>query len=217
MFEETARMVRFVPGLDRNGITDPSYHLPAFYELWARWGPAADRTFWAEAAAASRDFFQKATNPATGLAPDYANFDGTPYSLKWNAGAANFRYDAWRVAMNWSVDWAWWAKDARERELSDRLQAFFASKGMETYGSLYTLAGEQLSAAHSAGLIATNAVASLAATNPRAKEFVMALWECPIPSGKERYYDGMLYLLAMLHVSGQFRVWTPEVIRPEAG
>jgi len=210
MFEETARMVRFVPGLDRNGITDPSYHLPAFYELWARWGPAADRTFWAEAAAASRDFFQKATNPATGLAPDYANFDGTPYSLKWNAGAANFRYDAWRTAMNWSVDWAWWAKDARERELSDRLQAFFASKGMETYGSLYTLAGEQLSAAHSAGLIATNAVASLAATNPRAKEFVKALWDLPIPSGKERYYDGMLYLLAMLHVSGQFRVWTPK-------
>jgi len=210
MFEETARMVRFVPGLDRNGFTDPSYHLPAFYELWARWGPAADRTFWAEAAAASRDFFQKATNPATGLAPDYANFDGTPYSLKWNAGAANFRYDAWRVAMNWSVDWAWWAKDARERELSDRLQAFFASKGMETYGSLYTLAGEQLSAAHSAGLIATNAVASLAATNPRAKEFVKALWDLAIPSGKERYYDGMLYLLAMLHVSGRFRAWTPK-------
>ena len=80
MFEETARMVRFVPGLDRNGFTDPSYHLPAFYELWARWGPAADRAFWAEAAAASRDFFSKATDPATGLAPDYANFDGTPYN-----------------------------------------------------------------------------------------------------------------------------------------
>ncbi len=210
MFDETARMVRFVPGLERNGFTDPSYHLPAFYELWARWGPAADRTFWAEAATASRDFFQKATNPATGLAPDYANFDGTPYSFRRNAGAANFRYDAWRVAMNWSVDWSWWAKDARERELSDRLQAFFASKGMETYGSLYTLAGEQLSTARAPGLIATNAVASLAATNPRAKEFVKALWDLPIPSGKERYYDGTLYLLSMLHVSGRFRAWTPK-------
>jgi oligosaccharide reducing-end xylanase len=93
MFDEKARMVRFVPGLDRNGFTDPSYHLPAFYE------------FWAEAATASRDFFQKATNPVTGLAPDYANFDGTPYSFRRNAGASNFRYDAWRTAMNWSVDW----------------------------------------------------------------------------------------------------------------
>jgi oligosaccharide reducing-end xylanase len=184
--------------------------LPAFYELWAQWGPAADRKFWADAAAASRDFFQKATNPVTGLAPDYANFDGTPYSLQWNSGACNFRFDAWRTAMNWSVDWAWWAKDARERALSDRIQAFFASKGMENYGNVYTLAGEQMSATHAPGLIATNAVASLAATNPRAREFVKALWECPIPSGAERYYDGTLYLLSMLHVSGQFRVWTPK-------
>ena len=47
--------------------------------------------FWAEAAQASRDFFQKATHPETGLAPDYANFDGTPYSLEWNANARNRR------------------------------------------------------------------------------------------------------------------------------
>jgi oligosaccharide reducing-end xylanase len=206
MFEEQYKMVRFVPGLDRNGFTDPSYHLPAFYELWARWGPPADRPFWAQAAEASRDFLQKATNPATGLAPDYANFDGTPYSGRWNAGAANFRFDAWRTAMNWSVDWAWWAKDPRQRQLSDRLQAFFASQGIASYGNQFTLDGKPLGAAPSTGLVAMNAVASLAATNPRAKDFVRALWETPIPSGQGRYYDGMLYLLAMLHSSGEFRV-----------
>ena len=210
MFDEQAKMVRFVPGLDRNNFTDPSYHLPAFYELWSLWGPPADRAFWAGAAAASRDFFQKATNPATGLVPDYANFDGTPYSFKWNAGASNFRYDAWRTAMNWSVDWAWWAKDPRECDLSDRLQAFFASKGMETYGGLYTLAGEPLNATHAPGLVATNAVASLAATNPRAREFVKALWNTPVPAGPQRYYDGTLYLLSMLQASGLFRVWPPK-------
>jgi oligosaccharide reducing-end xylanase len=53
-------------------------------------------------------------------------------------------------------------------------------------------------------------VASLAATNPRAKDFVKALWETPIPSGHGRYYDGMLYLLAMLHTSGEFRAWAPK-------
>jgi oligosaccharide reducing-end xylanase len=37
---------------------------------------------------------------------------------------SNFQYDAWRTAMNWSVDWAWWYKDARERQLSDRLQRY---------------------------------------------------------------------------------------------
>jgi oligosaccharide reducing-end xylanase len=210
MFEEKYKMVRFVPGLERNGFTDPSYHLPAFYELWALWGPPADRAFWAQAAQASRNFFRKAANPATGLAPDYANFDGTPYSGSWNAGAANFRFDAWRAAMNWSVDWAWWAKDPRQRELSDRLQAFFASQGMASYGNQFTLDGKQLGAEHSTGLVALNAVASLAATNPRAKDFVKALWETPIPSGQGRYYDGTLYLFALLHCGGEFRAWAPK-------
>ena len=63
---------------------------------------------------------------------------------------------------------------------------------------------------HSIGLVATNAVASLAATDPRAKEFVKALWDAPVPSGQYRYYDGMLYLMGLLHCSGEFRVWTPR-------
>ena len=112
--------------------------------------------------------------------------------------------------MNWSVDWSWWAKDPRERELSDRLQAFFASKGMATYGGNFTLDGNQTNASHSPGLVATNAVASLAATDPRAKDFVNALWETPTPSGQQRYYDGTLYLMALLHCSGQFRAWAPK-------
>ena len=71
-------MILFVPGVMPQPFTDPSYHLPAFYELWARWGPVEDRAFWAHAAEVSRAFFVKTTNPQTGLAPDYANFDGTP-------------------------------------------------------------------------------------------------------------------------------------------
>jgi len=46
---EDAKMIRFTPVEGKADFTDPSYHLPAFYELWARWGPVADRTFWARA------------------------------------------------------------------------------------------------------------------------------------------------------------------------
>ena len=55
-----------------------------------------------------------------------------------------------------------------------------------------------------------NAVASLAATHARAKQFVAALWDEPIPSGPYRYYDGMLYMLALLHCGGEFRIWEPR-------
>jgi oligosaccharide reducing-end xylanase len=210
LFDAEHKMVLFVPVVEYCCFTDPSYHLPAFYELWALWGPLSDRQFWASAAEASRDFFQRATNPVTGLAPEYANFDGSPYASSWNKQSGNFQFDSWRTAMNWSVDWAWWAKDARQRQLSDRLQAFFESKGISAYGNRFTLEGEQLSSDHSPGLGAMNAVAGLAATHPRAQKFIKELWNTPVPSGESRYYDGMLYLLGMLHCSGEFRIWPPQ-------
>ena len=52
-----------------------------------------------------------------------------------------------------------------------------------------------------------NAVAAIASTNENRKDFVDALWNTPIPSGKYRYYDGMLYMLGMLQVSGNFRIY----------
>ena len=210
IFDPDKKMVRFTADIENDSHTDPSYQLPAFYELWSRWGPAGDREFWHEAARASREFFQHTAHPATGLSPEYANFSGQPWLSPENPGSADFRFDAWRVAMNWSVDWAWWAKDNHERELSNRLLAFFASQGITSYRNQFTLDGLPLSTDHSTGLVAMNAVAALAATNPRADQFVAELWHTPVPSGQYRYYDGMLYMLGLLHCSGEFRVWPPR-------
>jgi oligosaccharide reducing-end xylanase len=64
---------------------------------------------------------------------------------------------------------------------------------------------------HPTGLAGTNAVAGLAATDrKRAKEFTEALWNIPIPSGQNRYYDGMLYLKTLMHLGGEFRIWGPQ-------
>jgi oligosaccharide reducing-end xylanase len=213
LFNAEQRMVRFTPdtaNFQTNGDhTDPSYHLPAFYELWAHWAPEGDRLFWAEAALASREHFVKVAHPTTGLTPDYSNFDGTPKAASWDAGTVNFRYDAWRTAMNWSVDSAWWAKDPRQIQLSNRLLAFFIEQGAG-YASRYTLDGKALDQDHSLGLVATNAVAALAATDDRASRFVEALYQASPPTGKWRYYNGMLYMLGLLHVSGNFRVYGPQ-------
>jgi oligosaccharide reducing-end xylanase len=203
-------MILFSPD-ERNGFTDTSYHLPAFYELWARWGPERDRAFWAQAATVSRDFFVKATDPKTGLAPNLSGFDGTPLGFR-GPGSAAFREDAWRVALNWSVDWSWWAKDPRERELSDRIQSFFESQGLDRYGDNWTLDGRMLRDRHSPGLVATNGAASLAATDAeRARRFVEALWSLEVPKSEVfRYYDGLLYLMSLMHAAGRFRVIEPR-------
>jgi oligosaccharide reducing-end xylanase len=151
---------------------------------------------------------QRAANPLTGLSPDYAGFDGKPVS-PWKGGHEDFRFDAWRVAMNVAVDWLWFGKDGWQVTQSNRLLDFFHSQGIRRHGNQYTLDGKKLADDHSAGLVAMNAVAAMASTNDNRREFIEELWNTPIPTGHYRYYDGMLYMLAMLQVSGNFRIYDP--------
>ncbi len=209
MVDEDHFMIRFIPNVDV-AFSDPSYHLPAFYELWSRWGPEEDRAFWAKAADVSRDLFSKITGPETGLTPDSSHFDETQI-MRRDGTTVPFSYDSWRSASNWAVDYAWWKKDERETVLSNRIQKFLFSEGIDKFADRYTLDGKPLSTRHSVGMLATTAVASHAAIpGPNSKAFVEALWNTPVPSGEQRYYDGLLYLMSMLHCSGNFRIIMPQ-------
>jgi oligosaccharide reducing-end xylanase len=208
MADEAHSMIRFVPETDVPG-TDASYHLPAFYELWARWGPKEDRPFWARAADVSRELFVKVTGPNTGLSPDRSNLDMSPMVGR-DGQPVPFGYDSWRTVSNWSVDFAWWGKDAREQALSDRVQTFLFGQGIDGFPDRYTLDGTPLSMRHSPGMVAAAAVGSLAATpGDTSKAFLQELWDLPIPSGEQRYFDGMLYLMSLMHLSGEFRIIAP--------
>ncbi|WP_051731649.1 glycosyl hydrolase family 8 [Kitasatospora phosalacinea] len=212
MFDSEAKLPVFVPYGSAARFSDPSYVLPAFYELWSRWADGyqgnqvADRQFWHDAATAGRAFFTKTTNATTGLNPDYAEFTGAPNNT---GNHGDFRFDAWRTAVNWSVDYAWWAADAGQKTLTDRLQGFFTTQGANAYVNQYSLSGTALSSDRSPGLIASNAAASLAAGKQQAWPFVQALWNLQPPTGQYRYYDGLLNFMALLHTSGNFRIYGP--------
>jgi oligosaccharide reducing-end xylanase len=207
MFNTKEKQVVFVPSIDAAGFTDPSYHLPHFYELWARW---ADKNngFWCDAASTSRSFFKKAAHPSTGLMPEYAQFDGSPID-RLGGGSKDFRFDAWRVGMNVALDYAWFARDPWAVTQSNRLLNFFHSQGVRTHGNQFTLDGRKLADDHSAGLVAMNAVACLASTNANRKDFVEDFWNTPVPRGLYRYYDGLLSMIGLLQVSGNFRICKP--------
>jgi oligosaccharide reducing-end xylanase len=207
LFDLEHKQVVFVPMVGRvSSFTDPSYHLPAYYELWAR-AATDDNDFWSQAAQTSRDFFQKAAHPRTGLMPDYANFDGTPFGTDDHK---DFRFDAWRTLSNVAVDYAWFAADPWQVEQSNRVLNFLASQGLNGYPNQFALDGTPLSSDHSTGLVSMAAVAAVAADPEIGKPFVQELWDTQIPSGQWRYYDGMLYMLGLLHVSGHFRIYTPQ-------
>ena len=128
----------------------------------------------------------------------------------FNGAPASFGYDSWRSVSNWAVDYAWWRKDPQQIALSDRLQKFLQGQGMSTFVDRYTLDGKPLATRHSMGMLAAAAVGSLAATpGSSSKAFVEELWNSAVPSGEQRYFDGMLYIMSMLHCSGNFRIIEP--------
>jgi oligosaccharide reducing-end xylanase len=205
MIDEVHKMIRFVPETKVPG-TDASYHLPAFYELWARWGPKEDRAFWAAAAEVSRELFVRVTGAQTGLSPDRSNLDLSSMTGR-DGQPVPFSYDSWRTISNWSVDYSWWHKDGQEPRLSERVQSFLFNQGINRFPDRYTLDGKPLSRRHSPGMVAAAAVGGLAAApSETSRAFLQQLWDMPVPSGEQRYFDGMLYLMSMMHVSGEFRI-----------
>jgi len=222
MFNPSNALVRFVAGTGANTWTDPSYVEPAYYELWARWA-SHDNDFWYRAAAAGRAFLHTTVNGTTGLMPDYANFDGTP---RGSGTHSTYSYDARRTEMNIGMDYHWWANDPWQITENDRLQTFVSGQGVTTFGSEYTLDGTEIRPYHQAGHVAMIAAAGLAGSTTRVRDFVDELWAASIPSGFYRYYDGLLYLLGLLQVSGQFRIYAlrtggnpggPGATTPELG
>jgi oligosaccharide reducing-end xylanase len=140
--------------------------------------------------------------------PDYSNFDGTPYKARWG-NHQDFLYDAWRTLSNPALDYAWWAADPWQVEQSNRVLKFLASQGPDI-PDRYTIAGKPISTSvNSEGLIAMAATAALAADREIGQPFVQRLWDMKVPEGRRRYYDGLLTMIALLEVSGNYRVYGP--------
>lgn len=209
IFHPIEKQAVFAPTKHASRFTDPSYHLPAFYELWARWDRTeAGRRFWADCAIVSRDYFKKAAHPKTGLMSEYAHFDGRPL----DGEKGDFRYDAWRVISNVALDHAWFPTDGWATEQSDRVLRFLLSQG-DFIPDRYTLDGRPVSTDESVGLFAMAAVGGLAADPKLAKPFLQRLWDAPIPTGRWRYYNGLLYTLALLEAGGRFQIHAPACAR----
>lgn len=203
MWNPENKLIKFVPEVE---FSDPSYHLPNFYELFALWAHEEDRTFWKEAAQASRDYINISCHPVTGLAPEYAHYDGTPNHIR---GFGYFFSDAYRVAANIGLDYAWFGVDARQQDIANRILAFFADKEPDDYRR-YTIEGKPFEekSLHPVGLLATNAQAALAASDEQlAKAAVELLWNTPPRTGDRRYYDNCLYIFAILALSGNYRIY----------
>lgn len=218
------KQITFVPEGGSYNWTDPSYHLPAFYEVWALYAKDGHEEFYKECADVSRDFLHKACHPVTALNADYTEFNGQPHSTRWMPAA--FRYDSWRVPMNIAMDYTWYGKDKKwQEDYAKRFQNFLRSKGLETYEDQFNLdgsvpdfilqAGPVKKLRHSIGLVSTAATASLVNKDKGSVDFVHAIWNAklePYEDGYfDPYYDGLMYLFSLMHLSGKYQIIEPEI------
>ena len=230
LIDPETKLITFTPEGFGQRYTDPSYHIPAFYEVWAKWADDGRAEHWMECARKSREFLHKAIHPETGLNPDMCGYDGSlmqGFGGRRNGGN-NFRYDSWRVPMNITLDYEWSCADGEwQRQYGERIQNFFYAQGVDKFVDQYRVDGtlpednEILGAGgfrklrHSIGLVASTAAASLLCSHEKSREFVDALWNAkhePFEDGYfDAYYDGLLRLFAFMHLSGHYRVITPTV------
>lgn len=208
MFNKDEKQIVFVPYAQSAVHTDPSYHMPAFYELWSKWANN-NRQFWKACADKSREMYPLFAHETTGLMPDYAEFSGGP-----RAGEhAGFRYDAWRCAMHMATDYMWFKGSENEYNQTKKLLDFFNGVGVKNYVALYELNGNPVYGAdHSPGLVGCNAVGAMISDQKYAWDFVDDFFEMTFPTGRFRYYDGCLYFLSYLHASGNFKMYKPAEV-----
>ena len=216
------KQISFVPEGSGYNYTDPSYHLPAFYELWAEYANDGHEQFYRDCADTSRVFLQRACDPVTGLNYDYTEFSGEPREQRWIPTA--FRYDSWRVPMNITMDYYWFGKDKEwQEDYATRIQNFMRSRGIDKFedqfnpdGTLPEVilqAGGYRTLRHSIGLVSTVATTQMIVADNN-YDFVHELWNSklePYEDGYfDPYYDGLLYLFSLMHMSGKYQIIKPK-------
>ncbi|MBK9746649.1 MAG: glycoside hydrolase [Anaerolineae bacterium] len=208
LFNLDNQLVVFVPQKGAvSRFTNPSYQAPHFYELWARWADQ-ENDFWTTAADAARAHWRAAAHPETGLMSNYTTFAGEP--MLWDSYSAVYYADAWRIGMMIALDTTWFAADDWQIEQTNRYLRFFHNLGIGRYTSQFQIDGTPVNNQHrSGGHSAMNAAAALASTDVIAWDFIEEFWETPTPTGRYRYYDGLLQFMALLQLSGNFRIYAP--------
>lgn len=220
------QLITFVPTGFGAGFTDPSYHVPAFYEVWALWAGDGRSDYWRECAVKSREYLHKVIHPETGLNPDYSHYDGSLLNSGRIIGDA-FRFDSWRVPMNIALDYSWACEDREwQKEYGHKIQDFLYAQGVDQFVDQYNIDGTEVSEVlgaggytvlrHSLGLVASSAAVSLVCSHEKSREFVDHLWKAkhePYEDGYfDAYYDGLLQLFAFMHLSGRYQIISPAVV-----
>lgn len=216
-----------------NPTVDPSYIMPAFYTLFSKFC-GNHQSDWANIASAGRRHLAGCVSTTTGL---MVGSPTTNIPFDWDAwrtvqnveldmwmsdlyfdGEANEKYGDWRGTTT-STD-----KSFVTNWYNTYLGFFDSKREGKGYWPLWTLDGNtkmgdnnQNKTGLRPGLAAMNAYAANRATAKSSDgtllsvKFAQDLWDMEPPTDDQYiYYDGLLYMLGMLHATGNFQIFGHE-------
>jgi len=202
-FSPEKYLVREDPALADAGFTTrSSLQMPAAYWYW---GKATGMPFWTSVENASRELLRSAADPSTGLWPMRSYFDGTRVS-----GSDGFTQQAYRTQLNLGIDALWGTANRDQAELAGRLATFFGSSISQgnAYGGTFDTDGTAIDPNPARALISVNGTLAVSAPSSISRNaLAQAVWDQPIPTGENRYYEGLMYLSSILILSGQMKVY----------
>lgn len=208
MFAPENHYIRFITEVD---FTDPSYHLPHFYEIYAENCYEEDVDFYKKAAEESRKFLLKACHPDTGMSAEYSLYDGTPYLIREPFGRHDWYYsDAYRTIPNMVLDTLWFSEEESFLGPIANLQKFLDGKVSAEHGGVYLIDGTEVTdtdALHPVGMLASVCCGSAVLEGELSDKYLRMLWDTPLRTGDRRYYDNCLYFFAFLMLSGRYRIY----------
>ena len=208
MFDPDNHLIRFITEVD---FSDPSYHLPHYYELFSEWAYPEDREFFKEAARASREYLHRACHSESGLNSEYANYDGTPFAGRNGAwGRHDWYYsDAYRTIMNLAMDHIWFGVDDWQEEEGKRFLHFYCDILKPDNWNCVPLWDGTLTeskALHPTAVIASNAAAAILSKDDNGSFCMRKFAETKLREGDRRYYDNLLYMFALMMLGGRYRI-----------
>ena len=161
-----------------SGNVDGSYVLPAFYQVWACFD-TTNKAFWDASVTAARTFFHNAID-SNGVIGDRSSFTG---QTTQGAGA-----DTIRCVANIMMDHNFFNADPWQTD---------------TYATRY--GGYEGKQNRGGAQMACDSLLGFGLPASSGKAFVDKLWSAGIPNVD--YWDGVLYMLGIVHLSGNFHLW----------
>jgi len=200
-FDATSLLVYDRPTNGGAQVTRPSIEIPAFYQLWQQ---ATGDEFWGNAAQKAREYLRQCENAKTGLMPVRSDFECEPVM-----GGDYFDSEAYRTHLNFTLDWIWFGQeDDFIRRHANRLLDFFVTQGgPDEYPRTYTLDGVPQDKKFDQALMAMNGAIALPSSVQERTQFMQEVWDLTLPlTGDNRYYPGILHMMALLVLSGNYQV-----------